>query len=397
MRTDIVNAAKFRYNQNVSIDERTKNLYGDIQNVPSHVFGEHAECARLEYFCDGKNKENEKNIVPDLLKIGVYQDVKEILRPLLAHAESLLYNTTNNAVESLNGLIAKYTGGKRLNFTERGSYTGRCAAAVVEYNSNQVHSRLDAVMKKKTPEVVRQIEEKKKKEKEKRAAKQKETKAARYVRKQLPSQKDSDYGQNAQKPNMPSEMYELEREKHMQMLSEWQDKRHAIEEETIGQAKNRRWLQYRSKLLTASNFGQVCRRRPDTFCANAVKSFLYPKIISAPAVEYGKECEKIARELHPLLRSFTEWYHRSRGYCRRPNPPSPPIDPRSPIRMEDASDPSGRPSFGCPYAPANRRLSSSPSSSGGGNSVEARFSVTHRGPHVGRESRLYSGDRENNP
>ena len=48
----------------------------------------------------------------------------------------------------------------------------------------------------KTPEVVGQMEEKKKKEKE-RAAKQKETKAARYVRKQLPSQKDSDYGQNA--------------------------------------------------------------------------------------------------------------------------------------------------------------------------------------------------------
>ena len=304
MRTDIVKAAKFRYNQNVSIDEKTKNLYGDIQNVPSHVFGEHAECARLEYFCDGNNKENEENIVPDLMKIEVYQDVKEILRPLLAHAESLLYNTTNNAVESLNGLIAKYTGGKRLNFAERGSYTGRCAAAVVEYNSKQVHSRLDAVMKKKTPEVVRQMEEKKKKEKEKRAAKQKETKAARYVRKHLPSQKDSDYGQNAQKPDMPSEMYELEREKHMQMLSDWQEKRHAIEDETIGQAKNRRWLQYRSKMLTASNFGQVCRRRADTLCANAVKSIVYPKIISAPAVEYGKECENIARE--ELKKQYTD-------------------------------------------------------------------------------------------
>ena len=157
MRTDIVKAPKFRYNQNVSIDEKTKNLYGDIQNVPSHVFDEHAECARLEYFCDGNNKDNEKNIVPDLMKIEVYQDVKEILRPLLAHAESLLYNTTNNAVESLNGLIAIYTDGKRLNFAERGSYAGRCAAAVVEYNSKQVHSRLDAVMKKKTPEVVRQM------------------------------------------------------------------------------------------------------------------------------------------------------------------------------------------------------------------------------------------------
>ena len=238
------------------------------------------------------------------MNIGVYQDVQEILRTLLAHAESLLYNTNNNTGESLNAIIAKYIGGKRLNFAERGSYTGRCAAAVVEYNSNQVHSRLDAAMNKKTPEVVHQMEEKKMKEKEKRAVKQKETKAARYVRKQLPSQKDSDYGQNAQKPDMPSEMYDLVREKHMQMLNDWQEKIHAIEDETIGQAKNCRWLQYRSKLLTASNFGQVCRRRPDTLCANAVKAILYPKLISAPAVEYGKECEKIARD--ELKKQYTD-------------------------------------------------------------------------------------------
>ena len=121
IRTDVVKAAKFRYNQNVSIEEKTKNLYDDIQNVPSHVFGEHKEWARLKYFCDGKNKENQRNIVPELMNIGVYQDVKEILRTLLAHAESLLYNTNNNAVESLNAIIAKYIGRKRLNFAERGS------------------------------------------------------------------------------------------------------------------------------------------------------------------------------------------------------------------------------------------------------------------------------------
>ncbi|XP_076685808.1 uncharacterized protein LOC143377889 [Andrena cerasifolii] len=103
---------------------------------------------------------------------------------------------------------------------------------------------------------------------------------------------------------MTSEICELGREKHMQMLSEWQDRRHAIEEETIGQAKNRRWLQHRSKLLTASNFGQVCRRRPDTLCGNVVKSIVYPKLISAPAVQCRKECEKIARE--ELKKQYTD-------------------------------------------------------------------------------------------
>ena len=70
----------------------------------------------------------------------------------------------------------------------------------------------------------------------------------------------------------------------------------------------------------------------------------------------------------------------------------------APIRTEYASGPCGvgRPSD-VSTPPVNRRPSFPPSSGGGGNSVEARFSVTQRGAHVGRESRLGSEDRVNNP
>nr|XP_034195031.1 uncharacterized protein LOC117611204 [Osmia lignaria] len=296
MRADIVKAAEYRYSQQVTTAEKIKNLYADIHNVPSHVFGEHADCSKLQYFCDGTSKKDEKDIVPELMKMGVYEQIKEILRPLLAHAESLLYNSNNNAVESFNGIVAKYTGGKRLNFGERGSYTGRCAAAVLQYNTKQVLSRLNTAMNKEPPVILRKIENRRKKENEKYSEKRKEKKITKHVRKQFRSEKDSNYGPNAEKPDMANNIYELEKKKHMEMLQNWQNRRDAIEEETIGQAKNPRWLNYKSKLLTASNFGRICRRRIGTLCGNSVKSLVYPRLISAPAVQYGQECEKFARE-----------------------------------------------------------------------------------------------------
>ncbi|XP_076546922.1 uncharacterized protein LOC117610562 [Osmia lignaria lignaria] len=118
----------------------------------------------------------------------------------------------------------------------------------------------------------------------------------KHVRKQFRFEKDSNYGPNAEKPDMANNIYELEQKKHMEMLQNWQNRRDSIEEETIGQAKNPRWLNYKSKLLTASNFGRICRRRIGTLCGNSVKSLVYPRLISASAVQYGQECEKFARE-----------------------------------------------------------------------------------------------------
>ncbi|XP_076398186.1 uncharacterized protein LOC143266627 [Megachile rotundata] len=80
------------------------------------------------------------------------------------------------------------------------------------------------------------------------------------------------------------------------MLRNWQEKKDAIQIETIGQSKNPQWYMYKSKLLTASNFASVCRRRSGTLCGNLVKRLIYPKIINVPAIKYGQECEEIARE-----------------------------------------------------------------------------------------------------
>ncbi|XP_076398191.1 uncharacterized protein LOC143266631 [Megachile rotundata] len=234
MRTAIVKAARYRSNESLSTSTKIRNLYCDIYNVPSHVFGEHAECNKINYFCDGKSKENETNIVPQLKSMGVYQLIREILQPLTSHAESLLYNCNNNPVESFNNILAKYIGGKRLNFSQSGSYTARCAAAVLQYNTKEPLSRLNRAMKKRPPPVLSDMEIRRKKKNEKNVEKRKETGIATRVRKQFRSEKDADYGENAPKPDVDINIYKLQQEKHMEMLHNWQEKKDDIQIETIG-------------------------------------------------------------------------------------------------------------------------------------------------------------------
>lgn len=49
-------------------------------------------------------------------------------------------------------------------------------------------------------------------------------------------------------------------------------------------------------MLTASNFGTVCRMRLTTSCAAVVKSILFPPVVDTAAMEYSCDNEKIARK-----------------------------------------------------------------------------------------------------
>ena len=66
--------------------------------------------------------------------------------------------------------------------------------------------------------------------------------------------------------------------------------------DTRNQNESELWLALRREMLTASNFGSVCRMRPTTSCAATVKNILYPSSIDTAAMKYGRENEKIARE-----------------------------------------------------------------------------------------------------
>lgn len=70
-----------------------------------------------------------------------------------------------------------------------------------------------------------------------------------------------------------------------------------FERNTVLQAGSSLWLEERRKLLTASNFHAVCRRRATTSCVNLVRNILYSKeILNAPSLNHGKKYEDIAHK-----------------------------------------------------------------------------------------------------
>jgi len=73
----------------------------------------------FSYFCKGPI-ENEVNLVPQMETSGLWADILGTRNIVAHHVSSLIYNVNNNVVEGFNNVIAKYVGGKRINFSLRG-------------------------------------------------------------------------------------------------------------------------------------------------------------------------------------------------------------------------------------------------------------------------------------
>lgn len=73
----------------------------------------------FSYFCTGP-KENEIDLVPQMETCGLWADISGAKNIVAYHAQSLIYNVNNNAVEGFNSVVAKFVGGKRVNFSLRG-------------------------------------------------------------------------------------------------------------------------------------------------------------------------------------------------------------------------------------------------------------------------------------
>lgn len=296
LRCAVTKAVQHRKSQDLSVHEKISALKQDIENGPNHVFGDHSFCAA--YFCT-RNKED-KNFVPELRECGLFQEMQAAARYLARHSRSLLVDVDSNSVEQFNSIVAKNVGAKRVNFSLKRSYQGRCAAAVVAHNSKRPHSVLHKTMfNGKSPNKVRKKIDARRKTLASQSAsrmneKRKKNPKVNASKCLLKKYTDKDYGPHCQQPDMSPDEYTQEKSEFLNTLTNLQQNSNCIERETVLQAGSGRWLEMRRKMLTASNFGKVCRMRPTTSCKNIVKNMLYSHVLNVPSLEHGRNSESVA-------------------------------------------------------------------------------------------------------
>ncbi|XP_072750547.1 uncharacterized protein [Anoplolepis gracilipes] len=292
IRKKVIEAAALRREEKLPHHDKATKLQKDILNIPSHIFGEHKRCKERDRTCE-ENCEKIQNYVPYLKLYGLYE-IESAVKYLSAYSDSLLLNLTNNPAEAFNSIICKEIGSKSLNFGLRGSYNARIAGVCVQYNTQQVLTQIHKSMCKDVPSTVENLE-KRRQIKVARTKKSREEDGRLNKFKQVAGT-DRHYGPQSQKPDLPSDVYKQLEINHIEKLSENAENREKIERETKDQNKCELWQSLRREMLTASNFGTVCRMRPITSCAATVKSILYPPQIDIAAMKYGCDREEVCRK-----------------------------------------------------------------------------------------------------
>ncbi|KAL4718598.1 hypothetical protein ACJJTC_018073 [Scirpophaga incertulas] len=283
LRTAIKCAMRFRKAQNLTHTEQIINLKKDILNSPKHIFGDHSACEN--YYCTRKDEENVGPKVQNLL-----QKIMGHTAQIAFHSKSLLHNVNNNRAEQFNSIVAKLVRGKRVNFSLKNSYTARCHAAVVSFNSARPQYAIYKSKFYKSPgRSLKLIEMARLKRKQKGST-------FRRPRRRLNFENDkTHYGQECQRPDMSADDYSIAMNLFLQNLQEQVNNREEVERSTILQAESALWLELRRCLVTASSFGKVCKRRQNISSAPLVRSHLYSySLDNIKSIEHGKNNEVIA-------------------------------------------------------------------------------------------------------
>lgn len=290
LRSGIKCAITYWGSQNLSFAEKMNKIAKDITNSPQHVFGNHEHCG--EYFCKPQSRRTDSpHIMSSMVATGLLQAVEIICKKLCNHANSLTHNVTSNLVESYNAQIAKHVGGKRINYSLRRSYSGRCAAAVVSFNTGTLHTTThEIIFGSKPTTLIAKVENYR----------------LNYVKKANPRRKqprrlhitvsnDAHYGPNCAQPDMSPGMFEEAKATFLNELKLSTAECERLERSTVMQRASAEWKSRRRKLLTSSWFGEVCKKRLSTSCGSLVKRITSDSNLSSvPAVRYGIDNEEIA-------------------------------------------------------------------------------------------------------
>lgn len=190
--------------------DQIRLLKRDVLNAPYHVFGDHRKCNQVvNGFCVEQTTDEALKLVADLQKSELLQKLERPIEYVAYHSDSLIYHANNNLAEAFNSLVAKVNAGKRLNLGMRGSFQGRCAAAVLQYNTHNMLTKFHETDGKIPPATVVALEARRQRKVANNAHIRQRTKAAALAPQETTRHqgRDQNYGPNAEQPDMPAEKY----------------------------------------------------------------------------------------------------------------------------------------------------------------------------------------------
>lgn len=270
------------------------NLRHDIKNVPDHVFGNHKNCRD---FCKRKIS-GEENV---LLKLdtNLICKIRTLIGNVECKAESLVFNQTTNVAEKYMGYVAKFSGGKRVNFTTGGSFKRRCFGAGLSHSAGASwHLSPWKKFKNRSPG---SIFKSKILRREKRNFKRKllySEKQPKRKRREVGAY-DAEYGPLAVKADLEEDVLQKKCTEFLKGLQkDVEQGNEKVQKDTVGQNANPLWKEKRVNRLTASKFGTVAKRLPHTHCHNLVKSILIDRPLHTEAVTFGRDNEENVLKLY---------------------------------------------------------------------------------------------------
>jgi hypothetical protein len=134
---------------------------------------------------------------------------------------------------------------------------------MVSHNTKLVHTKYESVAKPISINKIIRRADFRRLAKTHRANLLKKSKG--YIQKKiLKSSQDQDYGNDCQKPD-----YDEAVDEFLSSIKRTEEEAKELEEETRFQSENGKWLEERRKLLTASNFAKICKRRKNGHFKNS--------------------------------------------------------------------------------------------------------------------------------
>lgn len=263
IRKDICCAIQFRKKQNTNEDEKVSLLKSDLQNILHHVFGDHANCpSYIKAFC-----RDEEDFVPSLKACNTFEKMSAAVRQLMYSAKDLILGESNNVAEQYNSIVAKFVGGKRVNFSLSNSYTYKANASVVQFNTGTpVTALYQTIFKKNPPALVRKIELKRLRKTNTAKERRKTRKENKIVSVPFSRKKQTGpgYGPNCQRPDLSPEDFEIEKEIFLEKLNQYHADRKTNEPITREKNKSTLWNEIAGKVILSKNFGLICKGRAFT-------------------------------------------------------------------------------------------------------------------------------------